>query len=118
MTNPQCIHIPDGSVVVSGELFDMACAAIAERDKLLAEIERLSGEAEVTGEQLAQLRGFAEAHKTCRGSDEPGACAPDLRALLSKWVSYMDLSGAQPVSGDLRDNPVLALLKDSREALK
>lgn len=44
MTNeqvPQCIHIPDGSVVVSGDLFDMACAAIAERDKLLAEIERL-----------------------------------------------------------------------------
>lgn len=43
MTNeiPQCIHIPDGSVVVSGELFDMACAAIAERDKLIAEVERI-----------------------------------------------------------------------------
>lgn len=35
-----------------------------------SEIERLRGEAEVAGEQLAQLRGFAEAHKTCRGSDE------------------------------------------------
>jgi hypothetical protein len=34
-SNPQCIHIPDGSVVVSGELFDMACAAINERDRLL-----------------------------------------------------------------------------------
>lgn len=38
---------------------------------LLGEIERLRGEAEVADEQLAQLRGFAEAHKTCRGSDEP-----------------------------------------------
>jgi hypothetical protein len=36
------------------------------------EIERLRGEAEVADEQLAQLRGFAEAHKNCRGSDEPG----------------------------------------------
>lgn len=45
MTNPQCIHIPDGSVVVSGELFDMACAAIAERDKLLAEIAQLDTDA-------------------------------------------------------------------------
>jgi len=41
-----------------------------------------------------------------------------LRGLLSKWVTYMDLSGAQSVSGDLRDNPALSLLKDSREALK
>lgn len=40
-----------------------------------------------------------------------------LRGLLSKWVTYCDLSGAKPVSADVRDNSVLQLLKDSREVL-
>lgn len=53
MTNPQCIHIPDGSVVVSGELFDLACAAIGERDKLFAEIAQLRGNLSLAEDGLA-----------------------------------------------------------------
>jgi hypothetical protein len=33
-------------------------------------IDSLAEQIEVSGEIIAQLRGFAEAHKTCRGSDE------------------------------------------------
>lgn len=44
-----------------------------ENVRLREEVEQLRGEAEVADEQLAQLRGFAEAHKNCRGSVEPGA---------------------------------------------
>jgi hypothetical protein len=40
-----------------------------------------------------------------------------LRKLIGKWVTYCDLSGTRRVSGDVRDNPVLQLLKDSRAAL-
>lgn len=69
MTNeiPQCIHIPDGSVVVSGELFDMACAAINERDNLLAEIKRLTGQLNFANREPPHC-------PSCNcGSDEPGA---------------------------------------------
>ena len=43
-----------------------------------------------------------------------------LEELVQRWVTVCDLSGVgdQPVSGDLRDNPFLKLLKDSREALE
>lgn len=40
-----------------------------------------------------------------------------LEGLLLKWVGYCAQAGAQPVSGDVRDNPVLQLIKDSRDAL-
>jgi hypothetical protein len=41
-----------------------------------------------------------------------------LERLLGTWLTYMDLSGAQPVSGDINDHPVLKLIKDSHDALK
>lgn len=41
-----------------------------------------------------------------------------LSELLSKWVAYCDFAGTKPVSGDVRDNPVLQLIKDSRAALQ
>jgi hypothetical protein len=43
--------------------------------------------------------------------------AVELAALLAKWVLYCDLSGVKPVSGDLRDNPILALIADTRATL-
>lgn len=82
---------PDAQSLSAGEVVELA-NLIAENEQLrsdisqaydlrykaegryctaLREIERLRGEAEVADEQLAQLRGFAEAHKNCRGSDEP-----------------------------------------------
>src|ERR1041385_5392682 len=61
---PQCIHIPDGSVVVSGELFDMACAAIAERDKLLAELAQLDTDAcGERAERESWKHGFKNFHR-------------------------------------------------------
>jgi hypothetical protein len=61
------------------------------------EIERLRGEAEVADEQLAQLRGFAEAHKNCRGSDEP-------------CEQRGPFAGLQSLSFDVSENPTIALV--------
>jgi hypothetical protein len=38
--------------------------------------------------------------------------------LLQRWVTACDLAGLPPVSGDLRDNPLLALIADTRAHLK
>lgn len=43
--------------------------------------------------------------------------AVEMASLLAKWVLYCDLSGVKPVSGDLRDNPILALIADTRATL-
>lgn len=67
----QCIHIPDGSVVVSGELFDMACAAIGERDELRAQIERLSEGVQLlerARERLASNEPSEQYFLTCIGN--------------------------------------------------
>lgn len=48
------------------------------------ELLELRGEAEVADEQLAQLRGFAEAHKHCRGSDEP-TCKHSTAETHARW---------------------------------
>lgn len=42
MTTPQCIHIPDGSVAISGELFDHFC----DLERVLAVWQRLFRECE------------------------------------------------------------------------
>jgi hypothetical protein len=49
---------------------------------------------------------------------EADARVAKLESLLGKWVDYCGFAGVQPVSGNLEDNPVLTLLRDSREALK
>lgn len=42
MTTPQCIHIPAGSVAISGELFDHFC----DLERVLAEWQRMFRECE------------------------------------------------------------------------
>ena len=82
-----------------------------ERDKALAGVH-----------DVAQLiRDLAEVRRGEAFSDRVAMHwqnkAGEAAKLLSKWVSYCDLSGVKPVSGDVRDNPILQLLKDSREWL-
>jgi hypothetical protein len=50
------------------------------------EIWRLRGEAEVADEQLAQLRGFAEAHKTCVARDELSLSKAQAKRILQDWI--------------------------------
>lgn len=70
------------------------------------ERDRLRGEAEVADEQLAQLRGFAEAHKTCVGVDE----IESLRVVLAAAHEAQRTAEAETAKAmaahaiDLRDN--------------
>ena len=110
MTNPQCIHIPDGSVVVSGELFDMACAAITERDQLFIEIERLQRMLWPHGipEDPNSKRGsppFPEAEAAGGGGNSPDvrpapepaeSLTPVERLLVEWWSTDMEESRMTP----------------------
>ncbi len=55
--------------------FAITALGVVERRR-----DQLRGEAEVADEQLAQLRGFAEAHKTCVGLDELAALRSEAHA--------------------------------------
>ncbi len=41
-TIPQCIHIPDGSVAISGEVFDNLCGLARQQAMATQEIEQLT----------------------------------------------------------------------------
>lgn len=63
--------------------------ALTALHEAMAEVERLYGEAEVADEQLAQLRGFAEAHKTCTGPDETTEPLSQLVDLVHDFGGYV-----------------------------
>jgi hypothetical protein len=74
LTNPQCIHIPDGSVVISGEVFDHFCGlgeAITQlRGNLsLAEDGLASYALEVERIQQAKLTWAMACHCECQACD-------------------------------------------------
>lgn len=77
---------------MANRLNEFACTLPFEQREILASagklILELGEEAEIQGEIIAQLRGFAEAHKTCRGTDEPPADL--LRAAFIRGFEYAD----------------------------
>jgi hypothetical protein len=81
--NPQCIHIPDGSVVISGEVFDHFCGFARQQKACDEAIDQLRGNLSLAEEGLAS---YAQENQQLR--DDNAICRSaieDAVLLVENW---------------------------------